>query len=442
MLTPDQIMHCAKSRGWTLMGPTPDHLGGVGTDTRARLDGQLFVALVGERFDAHEYIERAVDGGAVALLVQRLHSARLARRFPGTWVIGVEDTLYALGTLAQRCRLDDPRKVLAITGSAGKTSARLAAVQAAGAAGYTVHTPPGNENNRIGVPRFLVNLPPPGPVGELVVVECGTSEPGEIARLGAICRPDAALVTSVCAAHTEQLIDEDGVAHEKGDLLRAAWCHDGIAVCDDDPRLRRAVAQGNRRWFAPLTDRVSGHDFAGAAAHLVANAAKVLAALEGLGITLDSTVVAAARLDPPPGRGGVVAIGDRQVMDDTYNANELSMLAALDAAAGQRGDRPLVCFLGEMRELGEHAETAHRKVAEYAAQTGAKTLIFTGPYAVLSASAAEAAGALEVYAAADAADWEGKVGDLPVDAFILIKGSRGARMERLVEALHASEGAD
>jgi UDP-N-acetylmuramoyl-tripeptide--D-alanyl-D-alanine ligase len=442
MLTPAQVMRCAKSCGWTLMGALPDHLNGVGTDSRQDLVGHLFVALVGDRFDGHDYIDRAVGAGAVALLVQRLHSAALARRFPHILIIGVEDTLYALGTLGQRCRLDDSRKVLAITGSAGKTSTRLAAVQAARAAGFEVHTPPGNENNRIGVPRFLVNLPPAGFDRELVIVECGTSEPGEIARLGAICRPDVALVTSVCAAHTEQLIDEDGVAHEKGDLLRAAWCSDGVAVCDDDPRLLSAAEDGARRWIAPRGEAVEGAAYAGLAAHLVANAAKVLAAFEGLGIAVDQAVIEAARLDPPPGRGGVLSIGQRRVMDDTYNANELSMLAALDAAVEQCGERPLICFLGEMRELGSHAERAHRVVAEHAAVCGAKTLIFTGPYAKLSASAAQAVGAPEVYAAADAADWVGRVGELPVDAFILIKGSRGARMERLVEALHADEGAD
>jgi UDP-N-acetylmuramoyl-tripeptide--D-alanyl-D-alanine ligase len=215
MLSLAVLRSASRLLGWTSFGALPKSVAGVGTDSRLPLTGQLFIALVGDNFDGHRFVDQAVEQGASALLVQRLHSARISRRHPGLLVIGVEDTLYALGELARLARQQDGRRLVAITGSAGKTSTRLACVAAAQAAGLRVHQQQGNENNRIGVPRFLLNLPAIQQPEELIVVECGTSEPGEIARLGAICSPDIAVVTEVCAAHTEQLIDEDGVAHEK-----------------------------------------------------------------------------------------------------------------------------------------------------------------------------------------------------------------------------------
>jgi UDP-N-acetylmuramoyl-tripeptide--D-alanyl-D-alanine ligase len=435
MLSLALLRSTSRLLGWNSFGVLPKSVSGVGTDSRLPLTGQLFVALVGESFDGHGFVDRAVEQGASALLVQRLHSARIARQHPNLYVIGVEDTLYALGELARLARQQDSRRLIAITGSAGKTSTRMACVAAAQAAGLQVHQQPGNENNRIGVPRFLLNLPALQKSEELIVVECGTSEPGEIARLGAICSPDIAVVTEVCAAHTELLIDEDGVAHEKGDLLRAAHKSLGLAIFDTaDSRLLEAAKQGGRR-VLPLYDLQHATSWEGAAEHLRANGSKVLSALQALGIELTLQVIAAARLLPPPGRGGLISIGDWTVMDDSYNANEASMRAALLAAAEAAGNRPLVCFLGEMRELGDHAQEAHRSVARQAVAAGAKFLFFTGPYASISAAEAQGAGAIQVIAAPDASDLLEQVGELPASAFILVKGSRGARMERVIVAL-------
>jgi len=435
MLTVSIVRQACSTLGWTALGTWPALVTGVGTDTRSDLSDHLFVALVGERFDGHNFVDAAVDAGASVLLVHRLRAAHLARRYPELLVVGVEDTLYAMGELARLSLAVEPRKVVAITGSAGKTSTRLAMVQAAEAAGYLVHTQVGNENNRIGVPRFILNLPVAASARELIVIECGTSEPGEIARLGALCRPDVAMVTSVCAAHTELLIDEAGVAHEKGDLLRSAYQGSGSAVFDPaDNRLAQAAAQSGRK-VMPLPDLTQAQGWGGAPAHLVANGAKVLAALSALEIAIDSKVIQAARLDPPPGRGGIVEIGSWRVMDDSYNANQASMVAALDSAAQAAGDDPLVVFLGEMRELGEHAERAHREVARHALFVGAKFLMFAGPYASLALAEAEGHEAIEVTVGADATDLTKQIEGLPRPAFILIKGSRGARMERILDAL-------
>jgi UDP-N-acetylmuramoyl-tripeptide--D-alanyl-D-alanine ligase len=439
MMSAAALLRSAKALGWTVFGPFPDALRGVGTDTRSDLAGRLFIALRGDHFDGHDFVEAAVDAGAAGLLVGRLQAPHIARAYPDCLVVGVEDTLYAMGELARSCRAQDPRSLVAITGSAGKTSARMALVAAAKTAGIIVHSPPGNENNRIGVPRFLLNLPQLVEAEELIVVECGTSEPGEIARLGAICAPDLALITGICAAHTELLIDEDGVAHEKADLLRSPWRRSGLAIHPIDARLAAAAEQGGRRSLAAIA-RDDHPAWLGAPAHLRANAAKVLAALQGLGIKATEAVVGAACIVPVGGRGEVVTIGSWAVMDDTYNANEASMRAALDAAAAAAtaGQRPLICFLGEMRELGTHSATAHRQVARYAAAAGAKSLYFAGPYAAMAAAEAEAAGVLQVSSGADAADLLDQIDALPSDAFILVKGSRGARMERIIAALEES----
>ena len=201
-----------------------------------------------------------------------------------------------------------------------------------------------------------------------------------------------------------------------------------------DSRLLEAAKQGGRR-VLPLYDLQHATSWEGAAEHLRANGSKVLSALQALGIELTLQVIAAARLLPPPGRGGLISIGDWTVMDDSYNANEASMRAALLAAAEAAGNRPLVCFLGEMRELGDHAQEAHRSVARQAVAAGAKFLFFTGPYASISAAEAQGAGAIQVIAAPDASDLLEQVGELPASAFILVKGSRGARMERVIVAL-------
>ena len=388
------------------------------------------MALVGERFDGHNFVEAAVSGGAAALLVQRLFAAKLSRRFPGVLVVGVEDTLYALGELARIARRGDERPLIAITGSAGKTSTRAACVQAIEAGGGRVHSQVGNENNRIGVPRFLLNLPAQDD-GSVIVAECGTSEPGEIGRLGAICRPDVAIITEVCAAHTELLIDEDGVAHEKGDLLRAPGQAMAVAVIHDDPRLARAAADGGRR-IAELVAAGDSPAWEQAPEHLRRNARKVLTAIAAIGLDAPDE---SALWQPERGRGGSIEIGERTIIDDSYNANEASMRAALDAAAAQAGDRPLVALLGEMRELGDTALETHQAVGAYAGEVGAKIAWFTGPYADQAAVAAQAAGCARVSAAPDASDLLNKIGELPARALILVKGSRGARMERLIAAM-------
>ena len=168
---------------------------------RSSISGS-FVALVGERFDGHEFLDAAVRQGAhvscsFSVSMQRAGVVN-TRKY---WWSVLRTRYMPWVKPARLARAEDPRPVVAITGSAGKTTTRWALVQALEAAGVTAHTQVGNENNRIGVPRFLLNLPEPVLGPEVVVVECGTSEPGEIARLGAICWPNASIITAVCPAH-------------------------------------------------------------------------------------------------------------------------------------------------------------------------------------------------------------------------------------------------
>ncbi len=445
MLNTACLLERGQRCGWTILGPRDVRVHGLGTDSREDLTEKAFLALVGERFDGHDFLSTAVAQGASALLVQRLQAPAIARRYPAQLVIGVEDTLYALGALAQACRDQDTRPLVAITGSAGKTSTRIALCRAAEAAGFQVHATPGNENNRIGVPRFLVNLPEPqvdvrGP-GELIIAEVGTSEPGEIARLGAITRPDVAVVVSVSAAHTECLLDEDGVAHEKGDLLRSPAPREGWAVADADPRLIQAAIEGARRLVIPAPDRLVTASWQEAPAHQKANGAKVLAVLDALGVAINSDLIEAAYVSAPMGRGGLLEVGGLLIMDDTYNANPASMGAALKAAAMQAKDRPLVVCFGEMRELGPASDELHRLVAIEAAEQGAVQMFLAGPYGEEAARSAREKGCSEVFLADDGADLQKELHRIPANAFVLVKGSRGARMERIVDALRAQAGA-
>lgn len=445
MLSTDLLLTISRDRGWTVFGPRDPIIHGLGTDSREDLTEKVFLALSGERFDGHDYIEKAVDAGAVGLIVHRLRAPTIARQLPGHLVIGVEDCLHSLGEIAKGCRDHDQRPVVAITGSAGKTSTRLSLTSAAQAAGFTVHASPGNENNRIGLPRFLINIPAPvsdcPAPGELIVLEAGTSEPGEIARLGAISSPDVAVVVSVSAAHTELLIDEEGVAHEKGDLLRAPGPGEAWAIADADPRLIQAATEGGRRLIIPASDRLVGGVWADAAPHHKDNAAKVLAVFEALNVSVTVDVVQAAFVEPAAGRGGLQQVGGLTVMDDSYNANPASMTAAFAAAIGQAGDRPLVFCLGEMRELGPASHELHRAVASEAAAAGAVQLFLAGPYGEDGAAAARRKGCPEVYIGADGADVLDELHRIPAGAFVLVKGSRGARMERIIQALQAQAGA-
>jgi UDP-N-acetylmuramoyl-tripeptide--D-alanyl-D-alanine ligase len=424
----------------------------VSTDTRTLRPGALFVALAGEKFDAHDFLEAAALAGADAVLVHRVPNGGLPAGLPA---IVVPDTLAALQQVARayRRRLGIPG--IAITGSSGKTSTKDMVAAVLGQR-FAVRATTGNLNNHIGVPLTLLAMEDGDEVG---VWEMGTNHPGEIAQLAAIAEPEFGVITNIGTAHIEFLGSRDAIAEEKGALVRALP-PDGCAFLNADDPYTPAIAASARS--ATVTAGIGTGEVRAVAVapsgagstftltcsqgeatvhlpvpgeHMVSNA--VLAAAVGLHFGLDPGTVAAglaaARL--APGRLQPRDLGGITFLDDSYNANPDSMRAALRtlAAYPARGQR--VAVLGAMAEIGATSEAVHRDLGGFAARAGIDGLIVVGEEArpIADGAASSADGfPVEWYAghqdAAGALATTASPGDV-----VLVKGSRAAHMELLIE---------
>ncbi|MBI3567301.1 MAG: UDP-N-acetylmuramoyl-tripeptide--D-alanyl-D-alanine ligase [Gemmatimonadetes bacterium] len=431
-------------------GPRDDRaIGGISTDTRTVAAGDLFVALAGERFNAHDFLAQAVAQGAVAVVV---HDARRAAGL-GVPVYDVENTLHALGALARYRRRAWGRPVIAIGGSNGKTSTKEL-VRAALGARLTVHATSGNLNNQVGVPLTLLALPDDA---DVAVIEVGTNMPGEIALLRDIVEPDLALVTTVQEEHLEGFGDLAGVLREEASLF------DGVAaaivpadeaalVAEARQRARRvvtaglgagdvmAVAYGLHADGSGWLDLEAAHvDVPLKGEHNLRNAMLAIAAARECGLFDDETAAAIASLDVaamPGMRSAVSPLGAALLVHDAYNANPGSARAALALLAKVGAGRQRVAVLGTMRELGAAAERAHLEIARAALDSGADVVAGIGEFA--PALTALAAGDARVVTASDVDDlWPLLAPRLAADAAILLKASRGVKLERLVPLLTA-----
>jgi UDP-N-acetylmuramoyl-tripeptide--D-alanyl-D-alanine ligase len=453
---------------------------GVSTDTRALVRGAAFVALRGETFDGHTHLAAAAAAGAVLALVERPVAAP-----PGMALVRVRSTLDALGALARtharRWRaLGGARTTIVITGSAGKTTTRVAIAALAEARWPgAVHATRGNLNNRVGAPLMLLGLEPHH---RLAVLEVGTNQPGEIAALAAVVEADAAVLTLIAAAHVEGLGSLEGVAAEKGALF-AALSREGLAVGNaDDVRVRRALdAAPVRRavsyGFAPeATYRIAAREPLGldrarvtlaraasaragggsselitpllgeAGALACAAAVAVVEELSGRTFSGDelTAALAAAEIGASAGRLAARVLPDGlAIVDDSYNANPASSCASIRAATelARADGRRLLLVLGEMRELGAHGAEGHDEVGRAAAASGAALVLAIGGEARRIAAAAAAAGvrALFVESAAEAVPLV--LAEADSRDLILVKGSRGVATERVVRALVAAREA-
>lgn len=426
-------------------GPADDRpIAGITTDTRSITPGQCFLALKGERFDAHDFLADAVKAGAAALVVD---DARRAAGL-GAPVFEVPDTLVALGHLARFRRDAWGRPVIAVGGSNGKTSTKELLKAALGSR-FRVHATTGNLNNRIGVPLTLLAL---DDAAEVAVIEAGTNEPGEIALLRDVIRPDLVVVTTVQEEHLEGLGDLAGVMAEE------------MALCDEAPvavvpaaeadvvaearrRARRVVAAG-----LESGDRhSSGHglhadgrgwvEWGGVrvevplrGSHNLRNAALALAVASEFGVAPADASVGLAAMPAPPMRSHVGPLGQALLINDAYNANPGSARAAVELLREVGHGRQRVAVLGTMRELGGHAGRAHREVAEAALAAGIELVCGIGEFAEALQSLAPARD--RVLTASDVDDlWPLLAPRLTADAAILLKASRGVRLERLVPHL-------
>ncbi len=445
-----ELAEIAALTGGTLVGASRA-LVGVVTDSRAVDGGELFVALVGERHDAHRFVSE-LAGRAGAFLVS--DAAALP---PGASGVVVSDTLVALGRIArhhaERWReADGRRRLVAITGSAGKTSTKELVVAALRGTGAEPFATVGNLNNLVGVPMTLLTLGGPQgaeeTAGRFAVIEMGTNRPGEIRALGAMAQPDVAVVTLVAAAHTEGIGTEEEVFVEKTSLLGALRVGGEAIVNGEDARLRNVRGAIRYGWGENCDVRVlawealeartharwsvRGHlveaqlQLVGEAAAL--NGAGALAVAMVLGVDLEAAAAGMERLAPVSGRmqprqsaAGVL------VLDDTYNANPSSTLRALRTSktmADARGGR-LFAVLGELKELGALSREKHREVREVAEPLARCVFVGTEMGAV-GAAVADADEAL----AALAATAELRGGDV-----VLVKGSRSMALEQVVATL-------
>jgi len=455
----------AQATGGRWIGKPPAALIGISTDTRSLPAGCAFLALKGERFDGHDFIGLAGGKGARAAVVQAewtRNTFPVDATLPPLPLLAVPDTLAALGAIARFHRARFSAPLVAVTGSTGKTSTREmlgAILRQRGPALVTS----GNLNNEIGLPLTLLGLDPSHWAG---VLEMGMSHAGEIARLCAIAGPQIGVVTNAGPAHLQHLGSVDAVADAKGELY-LGLPSGGVAVAnaDDARMLKRAQASGRRLvTFAVGRGRrgdvvaleVLDHGTAGlrfllavgtgelevslpmVGLHQLSNAAAAAAAAVSLGCSDREIVKGLSEARPVGRRMRVARISPgATLLDDCYNANPVSMAAALATArelAARSGGRALA-VLGDMLELGPAEEEAHRALGADAARSLAGLAAF-GPRSRHTAEAARAAGlgdvlhTEEVLALAPWALERLQPGDV-----LLVKGSRGMRLERVVEAL-------
>jgi UDP-N-acetylmuramoyl-tripeptide--D-alanyl-D-alanine ligase len=433
---------------------------GVCIDTRTLAVGDAFVAIQGQT-DGHRHLKDAVARGAACLVVHTLPDD-----VPATLpVVLVEETTRALGRFAawHRARFTVP--VAAVTGSNGKTTTKELMAGALSALG-PVLKPAGSFNNQWGLPLTLLEITA---AHRAVAIEIGTNHPGEIGALSALARPTVAAVTVVSTAHTEFLGSLDEVAVEKGALVAAVPAEGAVVLNVDDPRVAAMAARSRARVLtvsargpadlravdaaeAPdggLVITLEAHRgrhtarLAFAGRHNVVNALCAGGVALALGVPLAD--IAAGLESARPAKGRVVwrEAGGVRILDDTYNANPASVLAALETLRGARGARRLVVALGDMLELGDISAAAHREVGEAVVAAGVAELVGVGRHALAAVEAARARGLAEAH---HVTTFEDTVALLlkrlaPGDA-LLVKGSRGMRMERVVDALLARLGGE
>jgi len=457
----------AATGGRLVQGAVDARFTGVSTDTRTLARGELFVALLGPDHDGHNYAAGAANAGAAALLVQRWPVPCPA----GLPVVLVDDTTRGYGLLAGWWRRRMPARVVGITGSNGKTTTKDMTACLLGGLGPTVATRE-NHNNHIGVPQTLLRI---RPEHRFAVVEMGTNHVGEIEPLAALARPEVAVITNIGPTHLEAFGTEEGVQREKAHILRylppdglavfhaaendrwsrelaerhagrqttfgtrcdAAWRAVGIraGVRSISFRLAARMGAGTRpcdparsavRFRVPVVGRVQ-----------VDNCLAALAVASEMGMGLDAAAERLRSFVAPSLRMSLRRLGEMTLLVDCYNANPASMRAAVDELV-QRPARRRVAVLGDMLELGPVADAEHDALGHLVGSGPVDLLCAVGSRAPLVTRAAVRHGLPEanVFGAADSAEAVAWLREhLHGSDTVLVKGSRGIRLERVAEAI-------
>jgi UDP-N-acetylmuramoyl-tripeptide--D-alanyl-D-alanine ligase len=426
------------------------------TDTRQIQPGDLFVCLKGERFDAHDFITQARQQGALAAVTDHHLDDALPQ-------LVVEDTLIALGRLAALNRNRFSGKLIAVTGSSGKTTVKELLASMFSQLGPTLFTQ-GNLNNHIGVPLTLLRL---NAEHQYAVVELGASAEGEIDYTVHLAQPQVALLNNACAAHIEGFGGLDGVVRAKSEIFNALTDEDTGIINLDDAHAnfwQEKLVNGLRSyltfsvvndaadiWVSDLAENELGAwhfrlhyqqdsikvQLKLLGKHNVANAAAAAAAWIATGLPLQAAKSGLEACDAMNGRMKPIALQSALIIDDSYNANPQAMQAAIDYLATRQGKRVLV--LGDMAELGIDEIELHSQIGQYAADASLDGLYATGPLMRHAVEAAKLAGLNAMHFENQGALIEALKQMLSEPVTLLVKGSRSAAMDRVVTTLQNGE---
>jgi UDP-N-acetylmuramoyl-tripeptide--D-alanyl-D-alanine ligase len=424
-------------------------------DSRTIGPGQLFFAVKGERLDGHDYVEQALENGAVAAVVRKDQLGR----YPGeTRLLAVEDTLIALQTLATAVRKLWGKPLIAVTGSAGKTTTKEAIAHVLNAR-FRVLKSEGNFNNHFGLPLMLLKLEPEY---DVAVIEMGMSHAGEIRALAKIAQPEIGVVTNVAAVHLEFFDSLAGIARAKYELIESLPAG-GVAVLNADDEYvsqfgrdfkGKVLMYGTSAAAEVRAEKIESKGAEGTefdvvvgslreharlplvGEHNILNALAAVAVGVERGLKPAEATAALSTLAPAEKRGQVLKVGNITVINDCYNSNPKALEAMVDALAAMPAKRRIV-VAGEMLELGAAGEELHRKAGLHIAQKKMDVLLGVRGLAQAMVESAKQAGATAEFAASpeDAGEWlarEARDGDV-----VLLKASRGVKLEKALEVWKA-----
>ncbi|MFZ0420830.1 MAG: UDP-N-acetylmuramoyl-tripeptide--D-alanyl-D-alanine ligase [Candidatus Sulfotelmatobacter sp.] len=424
---------------------------GYSIDSRTVGPGQLFFAVKGERLDGHDFVEQALEKGAAAAVVRKDQLGRYASK---ARLLGVADTLVALQTLATAVRKLWGKPLIAVTGSAGKTTTKEAIAHVLGRR-FRVLKSEGNFNNHFGLPLMLLKLEPEH---DVAVIEMGMSHAGEIRELAKIAQPEIGVVTNVAAVHLEFFDSLAGIARAKYELVESLPSSGTAVLNADDEYVSqfgrdfrgKVVMYGTRATADVRAEKIQSKGANGAEFDVVIGSVReharlplvgehnVLNALAAVAVGLERGLKAAeavgalATLTPADKRGQVLQVGNITAINDCYNSNPKALEAMVDALAAMAGRRRIV-VAGEMLELGPAGEEIHRRAGRHIAERKIDLLVGVRGLAKAMVEAAKQAGALAEFVTTpeEAGEWlarETRDGDV-----VLLKASRGVKLEKALE---------
>jgi len=445
------------TKGDLLCGDVKHVFEGVSIDSRTISVNELFIAIKGNVHDGHDFASDVMTGGVRGLIISK-DDAGTDWQDKGIVCVAVSDTTKALGDLASFNRRRTHVSVVAITGSNGKTTTKEMTASVVSTRYKTLSTK-GNFNNEIGLPLTLLDLKNSH---QWAVLELGTNRPGEIDRLGEICIPDIGVITNIGFAHLEGLGSIEGVMNAKGELLKRIK-PEGTAVLNaDDSRVLYLSTKTSRKvlYFGlsedarikalnvnetttgisftlvlpeervPIKLRTSGR-------FMVSNALAAASVGYIIGLSLEEIKAGLECFQPVKGRINIFDIRGVHIIDDTYNANPDSMEAAIRILSSLKGNSRGILVAGDMLELGEHAESMHRKIGALFARSNIARLYITGEFAKAVANGArkEDKNLMDIFIGAREEILEDLKKSLLPGDWVLVKGSRAMGMEKIVEGL-------